>query len=80
MRIININHQMGYCTMKHLNDKRNDLEKLAKCLLEYETLSGDEIKDLLAGKEIRRNSVNSGKDGEQKNNTTSHFIPNVSEA
>ena len=49
-------------------------------MLEYETLSGDEIKDLLAGKEIRKNSVNSVKDGDQKNNTASHFIPNVSEA
>jgi cell division protease FtsH len=33
-----------------LDDKRDDLETLAKGLLEYETLSGDEIKDLLNGK------------------------------
>jgi cell division protease FtsH len=33
-----------------LDEKRADLEVLAKGLLEYETLSGDEIKDLLAGK------------------------------
>jgi cell division protease FtsH len=33
-----------------LSEKRADLETLAKGLLEYETLSGDEIKDLLAGK------------------------------
>jgi len=33
-----------------LEVKRSDLEILAKGLLEYETLSGDEIKDLLAGK------------------------------
>ncbi len=37
-----------------LTDKRNDLEKLAQGLLEFETLSGDEIKDLLAGREVRR--------------------------
>lgn len=37
-----------------LTAKRADLEKLATNLLEFETLSGDEIKDLLAGKEIRR--------------------------
>ena len=37
-----------------LTDKKDDLEKLAKTLLEFETLSGDEIKDLLAGKVIRR--------------------------
>jgi cell division protease FtsH len=33
-----------------LTDKRADLETLAKGLLEYETLSGEEIKDLLDGK------------------------------
>ena len=33
-----------------LNEKRDDLEKLAKGLLEYETLTGDEIVDLLNGK------------------------------
>ena len=33
-----------------LTDKRADLEMLAKGLLEFETLTGDEIKDLLAGK------------------------------
>ena len=34
--------------------KRDDLEVLAKALLEFETLSGDEIKDLLNGKRPRR--------------------------
>lgn len=33
-----------------LNDKLDDLHTLAKALLEYETLSGDEIKDILNGK------------------------------
>jgi len=33
-----------------LTDHRDELEILAKGLLEYETLSGDEIKNLLAGK------------------------------
>lgn len=37
-----------------LTTKKPDLEKLAKALLEFETLSGDEIKDLLAGKEVVR--------------------------
>ncbi|MEE8438009.1 MAG: cell division protein FtsH, partial [Micropepsaceae bacterium] len=32
-----------------LTEKRDDLEALAKGLLEYETLTGDEIKALLAG-------------------------------
>ncbi len=43
-----------------LTDKRNDLEKLAQGLLEFETLSGSEIKDLLAGREVRR-SADAGK-------------------
>ena len=34
---------------KILTDKKNDLESLAQALLEYETLSGEEIKELLKG-------------------------------
>ncbi|UGV25331.1 ATP-dependent metallopeptidase FtsH/Yme1/Tma family protein [Rhodopseudomonas boonkerdii] len=40
-----------------LTEKRDDLETLSKGLLEYETLSGDEIKDLLEGKKPNRESV-----------------------
>jgi cell division protease FtsH len=40
-----------------LTEKRADLEALAKGLLEFETLSGDEIIDLLAGKKPNRESV-----------------------
>jgi cell division protease FtsH len=40
-----------------LTEKRADLEALAKGLLEFETLSGDEIKDLLEGKKPNRESV-----------------------
>ncbi|WP_213773523.1 ATP-dependent zinc metalloprotease FtsH [Bradyrhizobium sp. dw_78] len=42
---------------KILTEKRADLEALAKGLLEYETLSGDEISDLLKGKKPNRESV-----------------------
>src|SRR6186713_106373 len=42
---------------KVLEEKRADLEVLAKGLLEFETLSGDEIKDLLLGKRPTRESV-----------------------
>jgi cell division protease FtsH len=42
---------------KILTEKRADLETLAKGLLEYETLSGDEIKDLLGGKPPVREGV-----------------------
>ncbi len=40
-----------------LTEKRDDLETLAKGLLEFETLSGDEIADLLNGKKPNRESV-----------------------
>jgi cell division protease FtsH len=42
---------------KILTEKRGDLEALAKGLLEFETLSGDEIQDLLKGKKPNRESV-----------------------
>src|SRR6187402_487911 len=42
---------------KILTEKRADLEALAKGLLEYETLSGEEITDLLNGKKPNRESV-----------------------
>ncbi len=41
---------------KILTDKKNDLETLAQALIKYETLSGVEITDILAGKEIKRSS------------------------
>jgi cell division protease FtsH len=48
----------GLSEARHiLSEKRADLEALAKGLLEYETLSGDEIKDLLAGKPPVREGI-----------------------
>src|SRR6185369_3718648 len=50
--------EAGYTEAEQvLTEKRADLEVLAKGLLEYETLSGDEIKDLLAGKPPVREGV-----------------------
>jgi cell division protease FtsH len=60
-----------------LNEKKSDLEKLAQCLLEYETLSGDEIKDLLSGKKIRKTFTENI--GSVAGATTS-FVPNVSDS
>jgi cell division protease FtsH len=40
-----------------LTDRRADLELLARALLEFETLTGDEIKDLFEGKRPNRESV-----------------------
>jgi cell division protease FtsH len=37
-----------------LTTKRKELETVAEALLEYETLTGDELKDLIAGKKIIR--------------------------
>jgi cell division protease FtsH len=50
--------ETGYATArKILTEKREQLEVLAKGLLEYETLSGDEIVGLLAGKPPVRESA-----------------------
>jgi cell division protease FtsH len=48
----------GYDRAKALLDEhRQQLETLAKALLEYETLTGDEIKKLMAGETIDRGGV-----------------------
>jgi len=50
--------EAGYDESMHiLTEKRADLEVLARGLLEYETLSGDEIKDLLAGRPPVREGI-----------------------
>ena len=40
-----------------LAKNRQELEIVAKALLEYETLSGDEIKDLIAGKKLSKPTI-----------------------
>ena len=48
----------GYSEAKRiLTERYDDLEALARGLLEYETLSGDEIRNLLDGKTPNRESV-----------------------
>ena len=47
--------EAGYDRAKHLlEENRGELETLAKALLEYETMSGDEIKTILEGGTIDR--------------------------
>jgi cell division protease FtsH len=40
-----------------LTEKREDFETLAQALIEFETLSGEEVRDLLAGRRPRRDAV-----------------------
>jgi cell division protease FtsH len=47
LRFVEEGYERAY---KILTSKKDDLDKLAHGLIEYETLSGDEIKDLLEGK------------------------------
>lgn len=42
---------------KILKRKKNDLDLIAKALIEYESLSGDEIKDILRGKKIDKKDL-----------------------
>ena len=54
-----------------LIEKRDDLDTLAAGLLEYETLTGDDIAKVLAGEQLSRGSD----DDEQANSTTVTAIP-----
>ncbi|NBV07196.1 MAG: ATP-dependent metallopeptidase FtsH/Yme1/Tma family protein [Proteobacteria bacterium] len=58
-----------------LNEKKSDLEKLAQALLEHETLTGEEIRELIAGKEIRKNLIESGAVVENLNS----LVPKISD-
>ena len=60
---------------KILTDNIDDLHIIANALLEYETLSGDEIKDLLAGKEIRKDTPKSGDKGTPSASAPSTGVP-----
>lgn len=58
-----------------LTKKRKDLDILAQNLLKYETLTGNEIKDLINGKEIRKKSVKAPKSS--KKDDHEFFTPNI---
>ena len=57
----------GYATaVSILTKKKRDLKRLAEGLLEYETLTGDEIKKVIAGKPLNR-----GQDDDEEDNNGS---------
>ena len=58
---------------KILTDNLEDLHKLGKGLLEYETLSGEEIKDLLAGKVIQQKT----EDGDETDGKPAGSVPST---
>ena len=57
---------------KILTSKKKDLEILARALLEFETLTGDQIKDLLDGKDIKKEIAENKK-------PKASFIPDIEE-
>ena len=61
-----------------LTKKKDDLEKLAQALLEYETLTGKEIKDVLSGKELKKASI-SKKSVEKDAASKGSFVPHLDE-
>ncbi len=58
---------------KILTDQNKDLHKLAKALLRYETLTGDEITDVLKGKKVRVHE-----DAEDGDAVAESMLPKVS--
>ena len=73
----------AYATAKRvLTERREDLDRLAKGLLEYETLSGEEIKALLAGEEVVRKAPEEAPQSDQRRASvpTSGRIPKTGRA
>ena len=65
--------QEGYETAKRiLTEKRDDLERLAQGLLEYETLTGNEITRVIAGEALKR-----GEDQDDTPPSSGNAIPTV---
>lgn len=63
----------GYQTaVSILTKKKRDLKRLAEGLLEYETLTGDEIKKVIAGK-----SLNRGQDDDEESNGSAPSVTAV---
>ncbi len=66
----------GYDTAKRiLTEKRDDLERLAQGLLEYETLTGDEIARVIAGETLNRGDDDDDKPSDTGDSTSVTAIP-----
>ena len=65
-----------------LTKKIEDLHKIAEGLLEFETLTADDIEELLSGKKIKKadfNLSNSNKDNTNKDTKDKSSVPNTKE-
>ena len=65
-----------------LTEKIEDLHKIAEGLLEFETLTADDIEELLSGKKIKKadfNLSNSNKDNTNKDTKDKSSVPNTKE-
>ncbi len=63
-----------------LTEKIEDLHKIAEGLLEFETLTADDIEELLSGKKIKKadiNLTNSNKDNINKDTKDKSSVPNT---
>jgi cell division protease FtsH len=68
----------GYETAKRiLTERRDDLDRLAKGLLEYETLTGDEIRKVLAGEPLDRNPDGGAPSGPADDKPRLSAVPKV---
>ena len=54
---------------KILTEKLDDLHKLSKALLEYETLNGDEIRDLIFKNIYPNRGIKAGEDTNSKSDS-----------
>ena len=69
----------GYVTAKRiLSEKRDDLERLARGLLEYETLTGKEIAQVIAGEPLDRSDDSGGAPPPNEGKSRLAAVPKVS--